>query len=332
MYNRIENLNTSGTHGVISRIFFDNGTMIQKCINFNINILEALKITIESYFVEYYPSKIPNYIKSYRIEQKFYENNDFIKGVFLPKIYEIERSKLSKSFKIVMEDIPMYKKNRNLDTIKTILKSMILFYIEYENKKIHHEIWSNGGHWTGNKKSNEKLDLEKKFHLTCANFEIYGYNEVLDKIIENRKNTQKYYSKNKTLIHGDLKFENMFIDDQKVYLIDWQWVGYGNPITDIVYLIFTSLSSQYITIGNIKNLLIFYKNLNSNLIIEDIINDFKISFLDFLEYLICCKWSNLSVEQLEINDMNKKDGLHIRKLDQILSIFNIALKLDELIL
>ncbi len=48
-----------------------------------------------------------------------------------------------------------------------------------------------------------------------------------------------------TLVHGDYKVSNIFIDkakkeDPQVYAIDWQWFGVGNPALDVMYFIATS--------------------------------------------------------------------------------------------
>lgn len=47
----------------------------------------------------------------------------------------------------------------------------------------------------------------------------------------------------KTIIHGDYKISNLFVDNDKskVVTIDWQWIGIGNPATDLAYLTSTSL-------------------------------------------------------------------------------------------
>lgn len=52
----------------------------------------------------------------------------------------------------------------------------------------------------------------------------------------------------RTVIHGDYKISNLFIDNAigKVYSIDWQWVGGGSPVTDVAYLLCTSLQFEQV--------------------------------------------------------------------------------------
>lgn len=329
---RIENINSSGTHGQISRGYTEeNKSYIQKRIKFNLGFFKCIKLAIKSYLCEYFPSKFPNYIKSYRVEQNFYKNNQMIEGIRIPKIYDIKTSNIDLEYTIIMQDIPSFKRYRNTETIKKIIRSMNILYHQFEGQIPKYELWSTAGYWTGKKRREDKLNFEKKFDSsliffrTVFDFNEKEYDEIKKYVVNNRNKVFDYYNRNTTLIHGDLKIENLFVNDDEIYVIDWQWFGYGNPITDIMYLILTSLSSQFLTLENIQGIIRFYEQLNPYMLYDQLYEDFKIASTDFFEYLICCKWNEITMQELILNDEQKKDGLHVRKLEQIKNIFNLIL-------
>ena len=50
----------------------------------------------------------------------------------------------------------------------------------------------------------------------------------------------------KTLIHGDYKISNVFLNKEisKVYTIDWQWMGIGCGVTDVAHFLYTRWESK----------------------------------------------------------------------------------------
>lgn len=46
-------------------------------------------------------------------------------------------------------------------------------------------------------------------------------------------------SNNKTLIHGDLIFENIMKYNEKIVFIDWEYLAIGNPMIDISYFLYS---------------------------------------------------------------------------------------------
>ena len=287
---------------------------------------------------EKFPSKIPNYIKSYRIEQEFYKNNNGYIGIEIPHVFLIYKNHLKLKYILTMEDLTFISdhflsKDRNLYNISIVVSKIAKFHEHFWNKKLNYEIWKNGGYWTGNKRNEDKKKFQENFNLfkihflNLLNITNDNYNVILSHIQKSESNINEYYLSNETLIHGDLKFENLFICTNKnVYVIDWQWFGYGNCATEIMYLLFTSLSAEFLNIENIILILLHYCENNKCIKFNKLYHDFKIASFDFFIYLICCKWYNITLEILNQNDLNKKDGLHIRKIDQIQKIFSIILE------
>ena len=330
---KIEEIKSSGTHAKIYRLYKKNNTYIEKKIYINLGFFNNIKIKLHSYICEYFPSKLANYVKSYRVEQNFYKNYKPEMSITIPKIYKIENNNLE--FTIIMQDIKSYKKKyRNIETIKFIIYNMNKFYEYNKNSIPNYEIWNLAGYWNGNKKNSDKIYFKERYNMTIDYFKKYfpfsdyDYNNLYEWVIEMKPNILEYYKNNNYLIHGDLKLENLFkTEEDKLIVFDFQWFGYGSVETDISYLLLTSLSDQFLDINNIIGILNYYIDINKNkkYNLQKIYANFKLAACDFFEYLISCKWYNMTIDKLEENDNNKKDGLHVRKLNQIEKIFNIMI-------
>jgi len=129
--------------------------------------------------------------------------------------------------------------------------------------------------------------------------------------------------KYKTLCHGDFKISNLFVRnpspnrDGKVYVIDFQWFGYGNGLLDAVYYLYTSLQTE--DLSKIPELLDYYYNE----ICKHGINDYEkdeflhhadIILVDFVVYVICSKWSTMTPTDIKQYEIKVKDGLHLRSI------------------
>jgi len=320
-----------GCHGEITRL---NGNIL-KTVKINCNTFDRIILYLKSLFCEYLPSKKANYIKSYRVEHSFYNNNSNKNiGILLPKIKNSQVNNFNLEYKLEMEDLSIYysKDNyRNVDSMSKIIKEIAKFHIHFWNSKINYELWQLGGYWTGKKRQYDKDKFYMKFPiakvnlLSFTNLQASDFEILQNYVHKNENSIAEYYNKKQTLIHGDLKLENLFLCEKGMFLIDYQWVGLGSCATDLMYLLFTSLSFEYLNIENIKILLNEYCRVQTKITFDELYNDFKIASIDFFKYLICCKWYNTTLENLQINDANKKDGFHVRKVQQIEMIFKVLL-------
>lgn len=314
---------SKGCHGTIQKI---EGNLVLKTIKLDLNFFQKIFLYFRSLFCEKYPLKEANYIKSYRIEQNFYSNNSKSElGIFLPKIKSLNVN-YKLEYSILMEDLSLFiSNNRDMDLFISIIKDIAKFHMKFWNRKINYEVWKNGGYWTGNKRENDKNKFYKKYEIAIKNLiNITNLKyEDFNAIKINIEKIKEYYEDFETLIHGDLKIENLFLSKNGLYLIDWQWVGYGKCATDIMYLLFTSLPSNLLNKENLEILLKEYCSINKNVNFDKIYKDFKIASLDFFIYLICCKWYNITIEAINKNEFEKNDGLHIRNVNQIESIIKL---------
>jgi hypothetical protein len=137
----------------------------------------------------------------------------------------------------------------------------------------------------------------------------------------------------KTLVHGDYKVSNVFIDkrsrDHEVYAIDWQWFGIGikkilgkfsdfckgNPALDVMYFMATSVHGSQLEMQ--KELLkSYHAALLSNGVTDypfkTFYKQFQLCFVDFFVYTIVAKWSNMLPKDFEKYQRKQKDGLHLR--------------------
>lgn len=322
-----------GCHGEITKR--SNGAIL-KTVKINANLFTRIFLYFRSLFCEYFPSKKANYVKSYRVEHAFYNNNmDNEIGILLPKIYSSSVDNYNLEYKLQMQDLSIFLKEgsyRNLYSITRIIRELAKFHIHFWNVKLDYEIWHQGTYWLGSKRKSDKDKFYKKFQLAKKNLPLLINLkecdfEIIEKYIhDNENNIKKYYDKSETLIHGDLKLENLFLCDKGVYLIDFQWCGLGCCATDLMYLIFTSLSYEFLNVKKIKVLLKEYCKHQEKVTFEGIYQDFKIAAIDLFKYLICCKWYNITLKTLQKNDDNKKDGYHVRKKEQIESIFKVLIE------
>ena len=52
----------------------------------------------------------------------------------------------------------------------------------------------------------------------------------------------------RTLVHGDFKAGNLFVEDatRRVFAIDWQWCGWGCGLHDVVYFLATTAADDFV--------------------------------------------------------------------------------------
>ncbi|CAF2907092.1 unnamed protein product, partial [Rotaria sp. Silwood2] len=121
-----------------------------------------------------------------------------------------------------------------------------------------------------------------------------------------------------TLIHGDFKVTNIFIDNNQiegqVYAIDWQWFGVGNIAIDVAYFIATSIHENVIE-NSIELVNYYYEILSENGVSyewERFWKAYQICWIDFFIYTVTGKWSLMRPNDVELYKQEQKDGLHLR--------------------
>ncbi len=207
-------------------------------------------------------------LKKYLVNTKgFYSNN-------LTDTYFIAMDYMTNTEKIVKED---YKKI--LDAItnfhkeyynqKSSVKELCLNYYEIEDykkcKKVMLEMF-------------DKLDNEKFFDA----------NKILkvNNFIKNIDNEYKQVLFHQTLTHNDLSPRNMFINNGKIYIYDWELACYQNPEHDLIeFLVFVL---HELKDNEIKNLIEYFKKVLCEKLNIEIDSDTYKKIIEFnvLEYVV----------------------------------------------
>ncbi len=174
--------------------------------------------------------------KNLRNEYKFLKE---INGKFAPKVFLFDNSHkvISKDY-LIEEFIEGKHPERDVDN--NFIKLMALWY-----KKLH----SNKNKISNKERQNKNLYPQLvKYHnnikkyktqvskKTWQNYELlYNQIELKFKTHINIFNRRKHFS----IVHGDPTRSNVFYDKISVKLIDWEFVRYDYPETDLVFFFYS---------------------------------------------------------------------------------------------
>ena len=242
----------------------------------------------------------------------------------IPKCFN---KKFSKEFLIVLQNLSniteiKFKTGFKLNQVKLVLKQIAKVHSLFMNihkksleKYFINQDWNLSKLINDNKllyikrtksilKDIDNYKFLKKSTQNCLLKVITSYSNYYDKI----NNSIKY----KSLVHGDLWLSNILFSNNEMYLIDWQFLFYGNSFIDIFFLIYTSISFEML-IKNENYLLNYYynelisnKNINNEIINYDyksFLLDLKLSKINSCLYLLSSNRTWLS--ELILNDKDK---------------------------
>lgn len=317
-----------GRHAIVE----DNQGNVTKKIILSYSRISSIFYYLKSYLPDCFLSKNDCYIKSYRIEHNFYRSH-IPKGIEIPTIVETSIQYNPLSFRITMEKLWHRIGNENKE-INMVIKNIAKFHINFWGLKIDVPVWNHGGYWTYHKRINEKRNFRTCYHTLFQLFHESWSKEQFENLCEwiilSESRVKQFYQNKQTLIHSDLHFENLFIrkensnSKKELVFIDWQWVGYGNIATDLIYFLFTSIPSQHLHEENIYDYIRKYCLYNPLISYEDLLDQCITSSIDYFIYLVCCKWNCISFEEQELdsNSMNMRLHERIKKIFYILDVFS----------
>jgi len=174
--------------------------------------------------------KVFDYDKSYVREKKIYEHIDnSLKKIMIPYYGSYKNQIVLKN--IIIDNKYNYKK-----IIKELIK-LHCFY--YKNNKVVSLLKLNNPSIKDYKKARKvilkmyrqldnKIDKEIEIEDFINNMDIY-----ISK-----------YKKHQTLTHNDLSPRNIFMDDNNLYIYDWELSSYQNPEHDLIELLVYSLNEM----------------------------------------------------------------------------------------
>lgn len=341
-------------------------SIVIKVLTWDKSFYDKLCLALRMKLSRVFETKEVTYLKSYSIEAKFYDEiAPEVHGIKLPRVYYNHSDLFNNRFSMVMEDIMDRKEGEKLpisgqpngftfsDT-KTILSQLARFHAWFwEHPDLDsYDVWDVGGYYTASKRIQYKDQIELHWsnvlqtlgkELDLKNKEEFG-----SRLYKNRDALNTVYDggKCKTIVHGDYKISNIFVDKRRnqfsnnlstcikngkfssknanidggdVFVIDWQWVGKGCGAVDVAYYLATSSELDTVKRSSMKKLCKIYHSILvekgvKNYTFKEMWIDFRLAFIDFIVYVISCKWTTMTVAEFSSNQKQCKDGLHIRSL------------------
>jgi hypothetical protein len=169
--------------------------------------------------------------KSYKVEAKWYQNYSQRSAARLPKCLALDFT--GDEALLVLEDLdlagfPLRKQSVSWVEIKACIQWLAQFHASFLGQ-IPEGLWNVGTYWHLETRPQELAVLKDQKLKEAAAF------------IDEKLNSTKY----KTLVHGDAKLANFcFSKEGKVAGLDFQYVGGGCGMKDLVYFVGSCLNEN----------------------------------------------------------------------------------------
>lgn len=170
-------------------------------------------------------------VKSYKVEAKWYDTYSKNSAARLPQCLAIETKE--DEVLMVLEDLdeagfPLRKRTVTWKEISSCLEWLAQFHASYLGQ-IPTGLWEVGTYWHLETRPQELAVLDDQRLKKAA------------AVIDKKLNSSEY----KTFVHGDAKLANFcFAKDGQVAGVDFQYVGGGCGIKDVVYFIGSCLDEK----------------------------------------------------------------------------------------
>jgi fructose-1,6-bisphosphatase/inositol monophosphatase family enzyme len=168
-------------------------------------------------------------VKSYEIERAFYRRFSKNNHLNFPQIlHEFDGETYTI---IVLEDLANFGASPSINPtekeITNTLKWLSNFHAEFLNRNIE-GLWEQGSYW--------HLETRQEELERMNDTELKSHAHSIDQMLQS--------ARFKTLIHGDAKIANFLYNDNQAFAVDFQYVGKGAGIIDVVYFFSSCLSDQ----------------------------------------------------------------------------------------
>lgn len=243
-------------------------------------------------------------LQSYKVETNWYKNwNEQCEQLIrTPKCCFIEEE--SGIIVIGLEDLDEagYKLRRDglsINETKLCLKWLADFHAKFMQQSYKKDLWTVGTYW----------------HLATRPDE---FDKMIDGWLKgNAQNLDEVLSscKYKTIVHGDAKVANFCFDENMsdVAAVDFQYVGGGCGMKDVIYL-FSSCLSENELFNNEEELLEFYfseleKNISSKINFNELktewTNMYAIAWADFIRFLLGWAPNHYKINSYSLSQIEK---------------------------
>jgi len=188
---------------------------------------------------------------SYYKEARFYGEIAPEIEVGIPKVYYVATDESDECFNILMEDLGDIERASFLEAIdiadcRAAIRDIADFHVEWWNHPILEFPWLQSP--VDNLENVPLLvDMLRRSLEIAPNIDVES--AYLVKCMQHYANAMENPPKNVslkkpvTLIHGDFHAGNMTFGGGSMTLFDWQNIGKGSPVTDVAYLLVTSLDA-----------------------------------------------------------------------------------------
>lgn len=195
------------------------------------------------------------------------------------------------------------------------------------------DLWSIGSYWSLEKRQSDLAKVETEWHKIIANFSDLFPREFSDQEISKLgprlrewatsvdKELQSAPS-NMTLLHGDFKTANIFLNNGTPSACDFQWVGPGMGAKDVAYLLWSSIDPEVVA-SNEHLLLNFYYDTLMGLLRkknicepsfskEEFLRYIDLAFVDYVRFLVSSMWGSTTPETCAGKQTSINQGMHKR--------------------
>jgi hypothetical protein len=307
-------------------------------------------------------------LKGYKIETRFYRHYAHQVAIPVPRCFYNYEDLYRVRFLMVLEDLSPFETGEpdgfTQSTSKLLMENLAVLHAEFWKAPFFHEpaaesikpsIWTFGGYWFGNKEMPHGKSLKACWDKMLASFpeqkldvvagESFGAN--MDAVVE-QLTTAVHKLTPRTMVHGDYKISNLFVNVQKPksYTIDWQWMGGGCPATDVAYFIYTSTDIPLLKEPIVhpkypfgKSELDLLKCYHDSLVrrgikkysFDDFAQQYMLNVMFFAVFCMRAKYSNMDPEEVLRYKRHREDGLHLRSFEHMKFLLAQASKMEKLV-
>ena len=221
-------------------------------------------------------------------DKLFYEKiDDSLRGA-LPHFIGAKESLGKQNVSLVLTEFPQSQKIDN-DDLRKILDSITDFHAKYYGKtEVIKEMKLN--HYTPDDYRRARGTLRALFeYYYDDNIKIYGkeLTSILSEFIDNIDNEYAATMEHQTLTHNDFTPRNIYVNDKKVIIYDWELACYQNPEHDLIELLFTTVDDSFTT-EQIRKLIVYFRQQLAKKTKQETNNDVfaKIMRFNALEYVV----------------------------------------------
>eukprot|EP00008_Paramoeba_atlantica_P015662 CAMPEP_0201479234 /NCGR_PEP_ID=MMETSP0151_2-20130828/3939_1 /ASSEMBLY_ACC=CAM_ASM_000257 /TAXON_ID=200890 /ORGANISM="Paramoeba atlantica, Strain 621/1 / CCAP 1560/9" /LENGTH=680 /DNA_ID=CAMNT_0047860613 /DNA_START=455 /DNA_END=2494 /DNA_ORIENTATION=- len=203
-------------------------TVVVKLLYHDQPIFERLRLYTHLLFGNYSIKEV-QYLASYRIESHFYKHQYYnLRGLKIPEVYFNIEDCFNHKFGMVVQDLSKLEDGQPfgfnmLDTVLCVKQLAKWHATNWGNTPSKKEVltWNLGGYWTADKRLHAKMEVREGWQDTSVNFPSLKLTkhypdlgnklfQILEWLPEKIHDIKKKY---KTLIHGDFKISNLFLDN-----------------------------------------------------------------------------------------------------------------------